>query len=413
MPLPRKDDRRPYDAPPPRRAAALLTIPLTAGWLALAGPAFAQDPYPYAAPLAAAQVSYAQPPAAAPNAAAAESFFEPGRLVAVVGEESILAGHLTYAIEERMQQREKAAPGRPLSPMERERLTRGALYEVAVRRMIAQKFLSDAAGNKPVAQREEAREKILQQLNKAFYEQYVPQLTKRYEAADELDLNRKLQADGTSLESQRVGFMDQMLMSELFRSEIPEKPYVDNLDVRDRYDKELESWHRPARARFQRMSVLFRRIPDRQAAYHEIMSMYEEVRLGGAPFAAVATRRSQGPNAEQGGLFDWTTKGALVSVPIDQAVFSIELHRLSQIIEDADGYHFIVVLEREPERTVPFSEAQHEIKKKLVDEKKRELQNDLIKKLQRETAVWSLWPEDIPGARPLSELTGQSADAGG
>lgn len=412
MPLQRNADRRPNDAPPHRSKAGRLTIPLAASCLALAGAANAQDPRAFPSPLAAAQVSYVPSPAAATQAAA-ETFFEPGRLVAVVGEESILAGHLTYAIEERMQQRQKAAPGQPLSAMEREQLTRVALRQVAMHRMIAQKFFSDAAANKPVAEREQAREKILQQLNKVFYEQYVPTVMKKYEAVDELDLNRKLQADGTSLESQRAGFMDQMLMNELFRSEIPEKPYVDNLDIRDRYEKELESWHRPARARFQRMSVLFRRMPDKQAAFGEIMSMYEEVRLGGAPFAAVATRRSQGPNAEQGGLFDWTTKGALVSEPIDQAVFSIELHRLSQIIEDVDGYHFVVVLEREQERTVPFAEAQHEIKKKLVDEKKRELQNQLIDKLQRETAVWSLWPKDIPGARPLSELTGQPDDSEG
>ena len=42
--------------------------------------------------------------------------------------------------------------------------------------------------------------------------------------------------------------------------------------------------------------------------------------LRGAPLDVVARRRSQGPRAEQGGKYDWTTQGSLASEVLDEAV---------------------------------------------------------------------------------------------
>ena len=66
----------------------------------------------------------------------------------------------------------------------------------------------------------------------------------------------------------------------------------------------------------------------------------------GAPFATIARKHSQEPNAQKGGYYDWTSQGSLASKPINQAIFTLEAGKLSQIIEDDRGCHIVRVIER-------------------------------------------------------------------
>ena len=118
----------------------------------------------------------------------------------------------------------------------------------------------------------------------------------------------------------------------------------------------------------------------------------------------MAKRQSTGLGASEGGLFDWTTQGALKSKKIDAAIFEYDLRRLSPIIEDSEGYHIVEVLEREQAYTQTFAQAQAEIRKSLTKQKISKQRNDFIKKVREETPIWTTWPEDIPGSQNISKL---------
>ncbi len=331
--------------------------------------------------------------------------FTPGRLVAVVGEEHVLAGEVLSLYESRLAEMREKATERQIEAA-RNQFFRQALVEVIKMKMLSQQFYVNMAKNKPMKDILEAKTQIKLSINRAFYESYVPILLKQYKVSNEVELDQALREKNSSLEGQKLTFMDSVLADEFMKGAIPEKVRIDVLDVRDRYEQQADQWQRPARARFQKMSVFFRKFPDKQSAYREIESMFTEVFTGGAAFASVAKRRSQAASAEEGGYYDWTNQGVLKSLPIDQAVFSIPLNRLSQIIEDEDGYHVIMVLEREEARILPFADAQAEVEKQLVEEKKAEMRKKLFEDLRKRTVVWTLWPEDWPNARPLSDYLG-------
>jgi parvulin-like peptidyl-prolyl isomerase len=119
------------------------------------------------------------------------------------------------------------------------------------------------------------------------------------------------------------------------------------------------------------------------------------VLLGGTPLAAVAKKHSHEPNASEGGFYDWVSPGSLVSKPIDQAVFSLEPGKLSQIIEDDTGYHILRVIERQPAGQVSFEEAQKGIKKKIENQKRDADQQKYLTELRTRTKVWTIY--DPPG----------------
>ena len=91
--------------------------------------------------------------------------------------------------------------------------------------------------------------------------------------------------------------------------------------------------------------------------------------------------------ASKGGQQDWTSRGALVLKEIDDAIFTLPIGELSDIIETPDGYHIIRVLERTEDNHTPFLEAQVEIKKRILDEKRKAAFDDHIAKLRKEIPV--------------------------
>ena len=87
-----------------------------------------------------------------------------------------------------------------------------------------------------------------------------------------------------------------------------------------------------------------------------------------APLKAVAQRQSQGIDATEGGYHDWTSRGSLASETLDQAIFTLPVGRLSERLEDSEGFHIVRVIERTEAGRVPFEQAQVDIKETLRKE---------------------------------------------
>lgn len=65
--------------------------------------------------------------------------------------------------------------------------------------------------------------------------------------------------------------------------------------------------------------------------------------------------------------------------------------KLSQIIEDDDGFHIIRVVQRVDAGRVPFFEAQVEIKEKIKEERRKRHLEEYIVQLREKTRVWTMF----------------------
>jgi hypothetical protein len=74
---------------------------------------------------------------------------------------------------------------------------------------------------------------------------------------------------------------------------------------------------------------------------------------------------------------------------------------MSEIIEDSQGYHIVRVLDRQEAGVTPVSEVQDEIRAAIRQEKIATSQRLVLESMQVKIPVWSLFPEDMPGAQPL------------
>lgn len=330
--------------------------------------------------------------------------FAGGDLVAVVGEETILAGDLDPFIESQLKEIESKVPADEFD-FYRERIMRQALLPFVQNRMLAQLFINDQISGKPVHERQDARKQLDKRITEAFYSTVLDNMLKTQKVETPLELDRALRDEGTSLAAQFRAFKYTAIAQEALRQHVPQKFDVSLEELREYYDANVKDFQRPARVRFRELVADFKKSGSRESALDLIVQMGNEVYLGGTSFEAVAKRLSHGVNASDGGVYDWITQGSLKSKKIDEVVFSIPLRRLSLIIEDTDGLKIVEVLEREEARTVPFEESQLEIRDKISKQKKSKAQEELLARLREQTPIWSRWPEDIPGARPLAEVS--------
>ncbi|MBX3421204.1 MAG: peptidylprolyl isomerase [Pirellulaceae bacterium] len=342
-----------------------------------------------------------------PQPAAIHTDFTAGRVVAVVGTERVLAGDLAAVIEPVIQENKDRLTSAAQEEMARSTLLRQALPQHVEMKAMQQEFFRDLAGNASPSELRKTKEQVTTRATRMFYDRFVPlDLFKRHKVEDLASLEAKLQESGLSLGIIKNHFLMQVLASQIEEKYVGQDFEIPPQEILAYYRENMEKWQIPARAKWRQITIRFDRMPSRETAQERIRQLFDEVYLGGKPFEAVAKQSSMGYTATEGGWYDWTSQGSLKSATLDSAVFSLPLRRLSNILEDEIGLHFIEVLEREAARTQDMAEIQSEIRKTLSKVRRQEEVRKLRDRITARVPVWTLWPEDIPGSRPLEEVLG-------
>ena len=325
----------------------------------------------------------------------AGEMFAASHVVAVVGEERVLVGDLYPADKVTVEM---------LNNPEFQMHLRKSLKMSIQQKCFAQYFVNSQASGKPKKERDDIRAKMMSKTAEIFRTKVLPEQVKKAKLETEAEFIQLLEEQGTSLASMMRSFAEQVWADQALREGVKEKPTIYLEELRDYYDEHSEQWKRPSRVKFRILSAVFKQYPNRDAAYQAVVEMWNQVYYGGAPFEAVAKKLSTGFSADEGGHFDWTRRGALKSKQIEEAIFTIPVRALSQVIEDTDGFHVVEVLERQDAYEMTFPQAQGEIRESILKTKRTNLENDYKKKIQDLTPIWTRWPQDIPGSRDISEL---------
>lgn len=327
------------------------------------------------------------------------------QLVAIVGSERVLAGDLAAVIEPIIAQNKAMIRNKEQEKEIRLTLVRQLLPQYIEMKALQQQYLRDIVGNVSPKELQKKKEEIMSKASRAFYDKYVPiELYRRHKVDDLAELEGKLQESKLSLNIMKNHFLVQVLAMQCEDKYVATSFEIPPGDILAYYEKNVDKWRIPARAKWRELVARFDRYPSKDAAKVAINNMGNEVFLGGKQFEAVAKDSSSGFTASDGGIHDWTNKSSLKSEVLDAALFNLPMHRLSEVIESDAGYHIVEVLEREPARTQEMVEIQAEIRKKLSDDIRDEKLKDYRKKVMIRTPVWTMWPEDISGSKLLRDI---------
>ena len=350
----------------------------------------------------------------------------------MVGDKVIFHGDIAPIVNQILEPELAKAP----SPLERslleqryrEMLTRQTLRQMVETKIMYLEFDREIIKNTPKDKLSEARKNIDKKVAESFEAELadmrsklakakpeeMPELLKRdpivprlallmkesnAESLGELDL--ALRRYGSTLEKQVRYYGEYKLGRSTVGKHINFNPEITHQEMLDYYREHAADYAVPAKVRFEILTAKFSNYPTPADAENALAAMGNEVFFG-TPFAVVAKRSSQDPNAAAGGYYDWITQGSLASQPLNEALFTLEVGKLSQIIKDDRGCHILRVIERTPAGQVPFLDAQKKIKEAIKIQKREADYKKFVQQLGTGTKVWTIYDDAEATARQPS-----------
>lgn len=164
---------------------------------------------------------------------------------------------------------------------------------------------------------------------------------------------------------------------------------ISEQEARTFYDTHQDAFRRPEQIRARH--ILIRPESDGgEQAEQEARSRLEALRKeaqGGADFAELAGKHSQGPSGERGGDLGYFSRGKMAK-PFEDAAFALkEPGDLSGVVKTQFGYHLIKLEDRREAGLVPFEEVQENLQEYLRQEKVKEAVQSYVKQLRQDAEI--------------------------
>ena len=341
----------------------------------------------------------ATPPPAAKLTEADNANLEGCQVIARVDDQVVLACEVLWRVNLLLEDcKRKMPPGKQISPDELE-AGRRALMQKEIASMVDRKLLFNQFRRAVPA---ENMPKIEENLREPFEDHELPALMKQVNVTNQRDLEIELARLGSSLADVRRGFNERLMAQEWIRSKVKVNEDVGPDEMIDYYRTHLTDYDFPSQARWEELMVNKSRFKDAAAAYAEIAEMGNNVwqtgtqkPVRGAAFADIAKAKSDGFTAKNGGVRDWTTKGALQCKAIDEALFTLQVGQMSSIIDSGPSFHIIRVLERKEAGRKAFTDVQADIRDRLKEQRYQKEAVKYLTKLRQDARIWTVFTGNV------------------
>lgn len=167
-------------------------------------------------------------------------------------------------------------------------------------------------------------------------------------------------------------------------------------EIKAHYDAHRDEYVQPEQVEVQH--ILIRPQSENEEARHEARQEAEMLRrkiLDGADFAELAAEHSDCPSGRRsGGSLGWLERGMLVPA-FDQAVFSMEVESIGEIISTPLGFHVVRKTGHRETSHAPFAAVHDRIRDFLRHVRRGEAISAHIAELKTKAVI-----EDVPAAQP-------------
>jgi peptidyl-prolyl cis-trans isomerase C len=213
----------------------------------------------------------------------------------------------------------------------------------------------------------------------AKFEGELAQMRKSQDMTQEDLANRIKQGTGMTYEefvAKRAAdpmAQNHYLQVKLVEKLFPEQLKVTDADVKEYYDKNLESqYKKEAMVKASHILIGTRELKtdeEKANAKKKAADVLAEAKKPGADFAALAKEHSSCPSKARGGDLGFFPRNGAMVEPFAAAAFALKVGEISDVVETQFGYHIIKVTERKDAATTSLADATPEIRETLKREK--------------------------------------------
>ena len=164
---------------------------------------------------------------------------------------------------------------------------------------------------------------------------------------------------------------DQLLLMKVVDREVRGNVMVGESEMKRYYQEHRDRFAIPEEYILSQILVRLRSPDEVDDARAKIRKAMDELKRG-EKFEDVALQYSDGPNALQGGRLGLVRQGELLPA-IERAIASLVPGGISNIIENADGFHIMRLEDKKPKQYRPFNEVKYEIQGLVFEQKSEDV----------------------------------------
>lgn len=195
-------------------------------------------------------------------------------------------------------------------------------------------------------------------MNDAELDSYID-YTLKQEGFSREDFEKEAQAKGLDLEEMKELFRRKGIIDKLIKEKIVTDFTLGESDLQNFYDENPEQFKTPETLRAAHILVKTKEEAD------DVIKRIEE----GEDFSALAINLSVDKvSGARGGDLGFFSRGMMVK-EFEDAAFNLEVDELSAPVESQFGWHIIYLMEKNPIKTIPYSEIKDKINESLTADK--------------------------------------------
>ena len=202
----------------------------------------------------------------------------------------------------------------------------------------------------------------------AELKQAVDRLKQQYGISNDQQFEDSLRQSGMTRSEMEARLRETILTQKLFARELRSRAEMTDTELRERYNREKESYRLPERAHLREIVILRPENPAQvDAARTRAGEVAEAARKAGTDFGTLASTMSESATKDKQGDMGEVAKGDLVA-EIDKAVFNSAPGTVIGPIETKSAWHIIKVEQRLPSEVPAFESVKVNLRKSADDE---------------------------------------------
>ncbi len=224
-------------------------------------------------------------------------------------------------------------------------------------------------------------------VNDAEVQAALGRMKEQYNITTEEQFQESLRSSGMTRADMEARLRESLLTNKVFQRELRSRADLSDAELRERYNREKESYRMPERAHLREIVVLK---PEDSAKLDEARTRATEIaeaaRKAGTNFGNLASTMSEASTKEKQGDLGEVAKGDLVP-EIDKAVFNATAGTILGPIESRSAWHIIKVEQRLPSEVPAFESVKNKLRQSVDDETFQRDYKNYIETLRKDAYI--------------------------
>lgn len=195
----------------------------------------------------------------------------------------------------------------------------------------------------------------------------IGRLKQQYGITTDEQFEQSLSSSGLTRAEMESRLRDTLTTNKVFGKELRSREQLSDSELRDRYNREKDSFRLPERAHLREIVILKPETGSIEEARTRANEIGEAARKPGTDFSVLASTMSDAGSKEKGGDLGEVAKGDLVS-DLDKAVFNAAQGTIIGPIETKSAWHIMKIEQRLPSEVPAFESVKDKLRKDASDE---------------------------------------------